>query len=448
MNIKKILTAAFFFFASSPVLAASPYPELAGITIGPTTTTVEYIIYFFNLLVAAGTFIAVVMVIMAGIEWVTSSGNPSKVESAKGKIANTLLGVGVLMGCYLILNTINSQLTSIKIDDLRCEHGLVVSMKYSDEKVKEECIDTNQGEIAGTIANTLKWKFPDKYLLKVYTYPEANYKGVPIVFDCRTSVCSGEIPSTTKSIYFVLNNPGIYLYDEPNYGTGVKSYPRFITKSVPDLSKLESFDNFTKSLEIINPPEEQKINYQAVVFKDQNYQGRCAFVAYPILNMDQSPSGFYTDKVGNKAISSIIVTKGNSDPAVTSEERGEIILYTKTDCGKSNTDPTKQIKACHIPINSMSRGQIDILKQCSNFTANSFVLGDEVMSFEITGAAGLVLSTATVIGGSVSNGENTYCQYFDKSDLKDGTCLSSILDTPIYTVGGITPKSFVIIPDN
>jgi hypothetical protein len=458
MNIKTIIAIIFSFFASSPVFAMD-YPTFAGITISETTTATEYIVYFFNLAVAIGAFIAVIMVIMAGIEWVTSSGNPSKVESAKEKITNTIFGICVLLGCYLILRTINPQLTTIQIDNLSCEHGIVVSVtQESDGRVKQECIDNSQAEIKDTITSTQSWNFPAKYLLKAYTYSEANYKGTITEFDCGDTVCSGDI-SGAKSLYLVLNSPGIYLYDGTDFdpeNPAVKSYPLFTATSIPDLSNKNSFDNFTKSIDIVNPPETATTttNYVAVAFKSQNYQGRCAFIAQPNGNLDTTTvNGWYTDRVGNKAISSIIVAKSIVDPSAVSVERGEVIFYTKTDCGKSDNDPTNQIKSCRKDILNNASGQVDFLSTegCINNNIDpvtnkpiGFVEGDEVMSFEITGAAGLVLSTAKKEEGD----ESTYCQYFNKSSLGGGTCFSSIRDTPIFTVGGKTPQSYIILPDN
>jgi len=440
MNIKTIITTLFLFLIASPVFAAMQYPEIGGITINENTSAATYIVYFFNLAIALGAFAAVFMMVMAGIEWVTSSGNPSKIESAKGKIANTLFGVAVLVGCYLILNTINDQLLTIKINDLKCEHGITVSVKQaSDDKIKQKCIDASQTSIEDTIISTLSWNFPEDYLLRAYLYSEPDYKGTITQIDCKNGPCNGSIAGA-KSIYFLLNNSGIYLYDDNSYTPRVKSYPLFTSTSIPDLSKTNSFDNFIRSIEIINPDQDkQQLQYYAVVFKDQNYQGRCAFVAQSVPDMDTGYSGYYTDAVGDDEISSIIVAKSNLNKEAISQKRGEIILYTKVNCGKSDTDPTKQIKACHIPITSVGSGQVDISESCSEF-----IKGDEVMSFEITGAAGLILSTSKKQAGD----EKTYCMYFNKESLGGGTCLSSILDTHIFTVGGTTPQSYIIVPEN
>ncbi|MFA5431500.1 MAG: pilin [Candidatus Paceibacterota bacterium] len=445
---KIILVTVFLSFFSSFVFA-STYPEIAGITISETTTAAEYIIYFFNLLVAIGAFIAVVMVIIAGIEWMTSSGDPGKVGAAKGKIMNTLLGVGILMGGYLILDTINDQLKVINIGDLYCEHGIVVLTKETPSaKSKQECIDRNQTEIKADIQSTKKWNFPAKYLLKVYTYSEANYKGTIKEFDCGDTVCEGDVAGA-KSIYFVPNNPGIYLYDDVDYKPGTaKGYPFFTSTSITDLAKTNNFDNFTKSLAIINPPVEQKIAYQAVVFEDQNHQGRCAFVGASVPSMDQSSGPYYTDKVGNNSVSSVIVAKSIVDLATIGLERGEVIFYNKTNCGKIlDGEEASDIKSCHIKITGSATGQVDFYSAegCNRFPT-PFDDNEEVMSFEITGSAGVVLSTSRKNEGN----ENTYCQYFNKASLGSGTCFSSILDSPIFTSGpaGKKPKSFIILPDN
>ncbi|MCK9445811.1 pilin [bacterium] len=447
MNIKTIIVTASSLLIAFPAFAID-YPTIAGITITESTSAADFIIYLFNLGIAVGAFIAVIMVFMAGFEWLTSSGNPSKVESAKGKIINTLFGVCVLFGCYLILNTINSQLASVTINNLDCNYGLVVSVKKaSDGKIEQVCMDGDQNNISDTIISTVKWNFPVGYLLKAYVYSEPNYKGTITEIDCENKACDGDIAGA-KSVYLLLNKPGIYLYDDNNYKSAspaVKSYPLVTSSSIPDLSSINSFDNFTKSLKIVNPDQtKEQIQYQAVVFKDPNYQGRCAFVATWVPDMDQAPDGNYTDNIGDNMISSIIVAKANLDQSKIFEKRGEIILYTKTNCGRSGA--SEEIKSCSIPIRSISEGQVNILKQCPNF--KSF----EVQSFEITGAAGLVLSTKESATGGTTGGADVGslpdCMYFDKKTLSDGTCYSNLMNSPIYTVGGQTPQSFIVLPDN
>jgi hypothetical protein len=113
----------FFLLAillsGSPVFAAVSVPTVAGLPAGATVA--ELVAYFFNLAVTVGSFIAVVMMVMAGIDYVMSQGNPAKIEDAKKRIQNTFFGVVVLMASLLILNTINPDLAVIKINELSKE---------------------------------------------------------------------------------------------------------------------------------------------------------------------------------------------------------------------------------------------------------------------------------------------------------------------------------------
>jgi hypothetical protein len=103
--------------AISPVFAMD-YPTIAGITISSSTTASEYIVYFFNLAIASGAFIAGAVLFMAGVDYVSSRGEPAKIQDAKNKIKNAFLGLIILLSSFMILNIINPQLTSIKIDQL------------------------------------------------------------------------------------------------------------------------------------------------------------------------------------------------------------------------------------------------------------------------------------------------------------------------------------------
>ncbi|MFZ3054803.1 MAG: pilin [Minisyncoccales bacterium] len=116
-----ILLALFIAF---PVHAAVAIPTIAGIP--ENASAAELITYFFNLAITVGSFIAVVMLIMAGVEYIMSQGNPAKIEDAKKKILNAFLGIVVLMGSLIILNIINPELTVIKINDLEDQQSVEV----------------------------------------------------------------------------------------------------------------------------------------------------------------------------------------------------------------------------------------------------------------------------------------------------------------------------------
>ena len=433
MNIKTLLISIIPLLIASPVLAESKYPVIAGIEISETTTSAEYIAYAFSLLVAIGSFIAVVMVVIAAIEWMTSSGNPSKIESSKGKIKNAVVGVGVLLGSYIILSTINPEITTVKIDDLVCDYGIIMKAKLTedgDEVIR--CIDQNTANIDYSIVETVNkdaWNFDKGSLLAVFLFSGEDYTGTvqKLSFD-DDEVPYGEI-SGAKSIYFLRYSPGVYIYDSTGYNIKDKKTPLYFTSSLSSLSSYD-FDNTAESIETIHGDDGRE-HYSFVAFTSQNYEGVCDFSG------DSVPS-LSTMAVGLNGLSSIIIKKTTIDMDDDLFNKGYVTLYTKQSCGKTDSLGTSatEIKECKIYIPN-SPAEYDIYSKCSNFNS-----GDAVLSFSIVGSAGIVLSTSELNNTS----QDTRCKYFGLDSLGSGTCYNNLNNTSVYTIGGVKPKSIIIIP--
>lgn len=122
-KLKKITIFVLAGLIISPLALAMSYPEMGGIEINSETTAAQYVVYFFNFAIAIGAFFAVVILVMAGMEYVMAKGDPGKLSSAKDKIKNAALGLVILLASYMILNTINSQLTNVSIDTLPRQEG-------------------------------------------------------------------------------------------------------------------------------------------------------------------------------------------------------------------------------------------------------------------------------------------------------------------------------------
>ncbi len=115
-KVKKI-----FILVSAGIFTISPaYADIniPGVNISSQTTAAGYIIQFFNLAIIVGALIAVVVLIMAGVNLLTAAGDVGKIEDSKGKIRNVFLGLALLLGSYIFLNIINPQLTQVKINQL------------------------------------------------------------------------------------------------------------------------------------------------------------------------------------------------------------------------------------------------------------------------------------------------------------------------------------------
>lgn len=92
------------------------YPEFGGFKPETVTTPLpQYVKYIFNFLIGISGFIALVILIMAGNQYLTSAGAPEKMGDAKNKIFSALLGLIILFCSYLILTAINPQLIILRV---------------------------------------------------------------------------------------------------------------------------------------------------------------------------------------------------------------------------------------------------------------------------------------------------------------------------------------------
>jgi len=74
----------------------------------------NYMRRLFTFLVGISGITAGIMIIWAGIIWLTSAGNPEKINDARHKIGNALIGLMLILGSYLILQTINPALLNLE----------------------------------------------------------------------------------------------------------------------------------------------------------------------------------------------------------------------------------------------------------------------------------------------------------------------------------------------
>lgn len=122
-NLKILFIVGFILLASASMVFAnnnwemetnwpdSPIP--GGQTLQSDSNIAELVAYFYEWGIVIGIIIFFIMLLFAGFEYLTSAGNPSRLESARRKIISGFAGVFLLMGSFLILNTINPELTQI-----------------------------------------------------------------------------------------------------------------------------------------------------------------------------------------------------------------------------------------------------------------------------------------------------------------------------------------------
>lgn len=108
-----ILLAIFAHAAEYTLIA--PIPGKEGIKTATSFASYLQALFPFLLSVAAG--LAFVMIVLGGIFYITSAGNPAAISSAKDRIKAALIGLLIAVSSYLIINAINPKLLTLDFSE-------------------------------------------------------------------------------------------------------------------------------------------------------------------------------------------------------------------------------------------------------------------------------------------------------------------------------------------
>ena len=129
--IKKVLVILFLTlgislvsFAHATVISLS-LPSVNGVTNPCSNPTAagcnpgNYVSSFYQFALMIGGLLAFGAVVFGGVKYITAAGNPSSQSEGKAWIESALLGLLLLAGAYLILNTVNPNLTHLSLPTLK-----------------------------------------------------------------------------------------------------------------------------------------------------------------------------------------------------------------------------------------------------------------------------------------------------------------------------------------
>ncbi len=106
----------FLFIAVGFSLATEidwPRAPLTGEPLTKNSEFHDFIAYVYGWAIGLGGITAFTMLIIAGVQYMLSSGDPKKMVAAMQKIYSAVIGLALLLTSWLILNTINPQITSL-----------------------------------------------------------------------------------------------------------------------------------------------------------------------------------------------------------------------------------------------------------------------------------------------------------------------------------------------
>ena len=75
----------------------------------------DFIVVMYKYLLIIASIVAAVMILIAGVQWITSGGNSEAIGSAKKRIAGALVGLFIAYMSYFVLNTINPALVNLRL---------------------------------------------------------------------------------------------------------------------------------------------------------------------------------------------------------------------------------------------------------------------------------------------------------------------------------------------
>lgn len=125
--------------------------EIPGIG-GKVTDPAQYLVGIYRFGLTIGGLMAMGIIVFAGIKRIVSAGNTAAIGDANDMIKNAVLGLVLLLGAFLILNTISPRLTQIQLPQLpRVEPAQKLSALYGEYAAQ---LDSRFGEI---VANQNKF---------------------------------------------------------------------------------------------------------------------------------------------------------------------------------------------------------------------------------------------------------------------------------------------------
>lgn len=148
--------------------------------------------YLYEWAISIGGLLVFIILIGAGIQYLTSAGNAGKMGDAINKIREAVIGLGLLLASVLILNTINPQLTQLKMPSLDLHSG---QLEFTE-------LDIN---LIGNPKDCSKVTFYASENFRT-PIPPSHGSGELVNFDGETTIGSIEI----------IGGCMVYLYQQPN----------------------------------------------------------------------------------------------------------------------------------------------------------------------------------------------------------------------------------------
>jgi len=232
------------------------YPTIGQYRIDCDSKLGDYVAYFYQLAVVSAGFLGVLSIVIAGIKLIGTSGSPGAASEAKERIFQSVLGIILIMTCFIILRTINTDIFSVREDVSPDTNGVrlvktVTSCKVpvkiyipapksvSDfEKLKKEGYDTISYKCDQPGVPVWVWKYSVKDL------DDNDTNATTFTLQCKG--LDEKNIADIKSFKWEEEKPGVYLYKDAGC-VGLSTNVIDASQEIP-----AAFQKKSKSAKIIN----------------------------------------------------------------------------------------------------------------------------------------------------------------------------------------------------
>lgn len=227
---------------------------------GLPTTGVDlpvYIQYFFKFGMMAAGVIALIVLIVGGIKYLTSAGNPDAISDARKRIFSGIIGLVILLLSYLVIDMINPQLKDLKIvEQIMPVPGVFLS--DAGDTIKEPC---------PPVVSVKKIKPPYTKIIwpsnacdptnphaayHIYFFKDTTFKEI---VDFKRIECTEQkiIPNSSQAFWIQKETPGVYFYPNDDCTPGKDEMSFVYTTSVSNWGKTWPI----KSMRVVQGPSKQ-----------------------------------------------------------------------------------------------------------------------------------------------------------------------------------------------
>jgi len=225
---KKILFLIIFLailgiFSKVSALETTWPPSPFGTNLTDTSTLTDLVKYIYEWGIFIGGLAVFISLLIGGFLYLTSAGNPGRMTEAKDRIFSALIGLVLLFSVYLILNTINPELTVLTTPTVSSPgSALSIECDTAETDCPGPTCDCPDGQVCkndptpgdGVKEGTcLLSGFSSTPCEKAILYTDSNYATVNTEIALDTG-CTTPLATTTVKSVKIIGGCTLYLYSD------------------------------------------------------------------------------------------------------------------------------------------------------------------------------------------------------------------------------------------